>query len=113
MTEQITWDDFEKVDLRVGTIHRVEEFPEAQTPAYKLWIDFGETIGVKQSSAQITDRYDPETLIDTQIIAVTNFPPKQIGPFTSEVLVTGFVLDNDEVVLARPDDSVPDGTKLR
>lgn len=109
----IDWEDFEAVELRAGTIRRVEEFPEANKPAYKLWIDFGDDLGEKQSSARITDRYKPEDLVGTQILAVTNFPPKQIGPFTSEVLVTGFVPEDGEVVLARPDEPVPEGTRLK
>jgi len=108
----IDWDDFEQVDLRAGTITRAEPFPEARTPAYKLWIDFGDEIGTLPSSAQITDRYDLDELEGRQVLGVVNFPPKQIGPFTSECLVTGFVLDDDEVVLAGPDDAVPNGTRL-
>jgi tRNA-binding protein len=108
----ISWDDFEQVDLRAGTITRAEPFPEARTPAYKLWIDFGKEIGTLPSSAQITDRYDPEELTGRQVLGVVNFPPKQIGPFQSECLVTGFVLEDDEVVLAGPDDVVPNGTRL-
>jgi len=108
----IDWDDFERVDLRAGTITRAEPFPEAHTPAYKLWIDFGDEIGTLTSSAQITDRYAVEELEGRQILGVVNFPPKQIGPFRSECLVTGFVLDNNEVVLAGPDAEVPNGTRL-
>jgi tRNA-binding protein len=107
----IDWDDFERVDLRAGTVTRAEPFPEAQTPAYKLWIDFGEEIGTLQSSAQITDRYELDELEGRQILGVVNFPPKQIGPFVSECLVTGFVLD-DEVVLVGPDAPVLNGTRL-
>jgi len=108
----IDWDDFERVDLRAGTITRAEPFPEARTSAYKLWIDFGDEIGTLPSSAQITDRYDVEELEGRQILGVVNFPSKQIGPFTSECLVTGFVLEDDEVVLAGPDAAVPNGTRL-
>lgn len=108
----ISWEDFERVELRAGTIQRVETFPEARNPAYKLWIDFGE-LGVKKSSAQITERYEPEDLEGTQVLAVTNFPPKQIADFQSEVLVTGFVLEDETVVLARPDERIPEGIRLK
>lgn len=108
----ISWTDFDRVDLRIGTVTRAERFPEARTPAYKLWIDFGDEVGTLASSAQITDRYDVEELRGRQVLGVVNFPPKQIGPFTSECLVTGAVLDNDEVVLVGPDDTVPNGTPL-
>lgn len=111
-TTTIEWEDFENVDLRAGTITRAEPFPEARTPAYRLWIDFGEEIGVLRSSAQITDRYALDELEGRQILGVVNFPPKQIGPFVSECLVTGFVLDDDSVVLAGPDTPVPNGTRL-
>lgn len=107
----IDWSDFEKVELRVGTIERVEGFPEARVPAYKLWVDFGEEIGKRKSSARITDLYDPDGLIGRQIVAVVNFLPKQIGPMKSECLVTGFYRE-DGVVLAVPDKVVPNGLKL-
>ncbi len=106
----ISWNDFEKVDLRVGTIVSVEDFPEAKVPAYKLKIDFGE-FGIKKSSAQITKLYKKEDLLGRQVICVTNFAPKQIGPFISEVLTTGFYTDGG-VVLSAPDRNVPNGSKL-
>lgn len=109
---QISWEDFEKIDLRVGTIIQVDEFPEARKPAYKLKIDFGSDIGVKVSSAQIVHLYPREELLGKQIVGVTNFPPKKIGPFTSEVLVTGFYRQDGSVVLAAPDKEVHNGAKL-
>lgn len=110
--DTITWQQFKQIDLRVGTITKAEPFPKAQKPAYKLWIDFGKEIGTLASSAQITDLYSVHELTGKQIIGVVNFPPKQIGPFISECLVTGFHRNNDEVVLAVPDNTVPNGTKL-
>lgn len=107
----ISWSDFEKVELRAGTISRVEDFPEARQPAYKIWADFG-NLGVMKSSAQLTRLYAKEDLIGRQIIGVINFEPKQIGGFMSQFLVTGFVLENGQVVLAQPERSVPNGTKL-
>jgi len=110
--ENIDWIDFEKVELRVGTVLEVETFPEARKPAYKLRIDFGDEIGVRKSSAQITDLYQLEELVGRQVVAVVNFPPKQIGPVRSECLVTGFARDDGAIVLVRPDSPVPNGAKL-
>lgn len=109
---KITWSDFEKVELRVGTILSVEDFPEAHRPAYKLTIDLGHEIGVKRSSAQITAHYTKEDLIGKQVLCVCNFPPKQIGPFVSEVLTTGFYDENNAVILASPDKPIQNGAKL-
>jgi len=111
-TSTITWSDFERVELRVGTIVEVKEFPEARRPAYKLLVDLGAELGVKRSSAQITKLYTEAELVGRQVICVTNFEPRQVGPFMSEVLVTGFVGDEGEVVLAVPERSVPNGTRL-
>ncbi len=108
---QITYDYFEKVDIRVGKIIKVEDFPKARKPAYKLWLDFGE-LGVKKASAQITKLYRKDDLLGRLIIAVTNFPPRQIGDFMSEVLVLGVVLDDDKVVLVQPDSEVPPGKRV-
>lgn len=108
----ITWQDFTNVELRVGTIIEAQDFPEARNPAYRLRIDFGAEIGVKKSSAQITALYSKEELLGKQIIAVVNFPPKQIGPMMSECLVTGFHREDGAVVLSTPDKPVPNGTKL-
>ena len=110
--DQIEWSDFERVELRAGTIVSAETFPEARVPAYKLLVDFGPDIGRRKSSAQITDLYDAGELVGRQVIAVVNFPPKQIGPFVSECLVTGFHRDDGKVVLATVDSEVPDGAKL-
>jgi tRNA-binding protein len=109
---RIEWKDFERVELRAGTIVSAEPFPEARVPAYKLSVDFGADIGRRKSSAQITDLYSAEELVGKQIVAVINFPPKQIGPFMSECLVTGFHRDDGKVVLASIDSEVPNGAKL-
>ncbi len=112
MTSAINFADFEKVDIRVGTVIAVEPFPEARKPAFKLKIDFGPGIGVKKSSAQITKHYSPETLVGRQVAAVVNFPPRQIGPFISEVLSLGFPDSDGGVVLISPTLPVPNGGKL-
>lgn len=109
---EITWDDFEKVELRIGTIVRAEPFPEAHRPAYKLWVDLGPELGVRKSSAQITVRYSLDELVGRQVLAVTNFPAKQVGPFRSEILVTGFADAQGAIILARPDQPVPNGSRL-
>lgn len=111
MTE-IRWDDFARVELRAGTIVDASEFPEARKPAYKVTVDFGEDIGTKVASAQITDLYAPNDLVGKQVVAVVNFPPKQIGPFLSECLITGFYRDDGSVVLTTVDQPVPNGARL-
>ncbi|MGC1503163.1 MAG: tRNA-binding protein [Sulfitobacter sp.] len=109
---EIDFDDFMKVDIRAGTVIRAEPFPEARKPAIKLWIDFGGDIGTRKTSAQITTHYDPETLIGRQVMAVVNFPPRQIGPFMSEVLVLGVPDEAGAIVLLSPDQDVPDGGRM-
>ena len=108
---EITWNDFQKVELRIGTIIKVEDFPEAKKPAYKLWVDLGK-VGIKKSSAQITKLYEKSDLLNKQVLCVTNFPKKQIGNFISEILVTGFITENEEVILATPDMKVKNGLRL-
>ena len=110
--DNISFDDFLKVDIRVGRITRAEPFPEAKKPAIKLWIDFGAEIGERQSSAQITAHYTPDALIGRQVVAVVNFPPRQIGKFMSQVLVLGLPDENGQVVLLSPDQIVPLGGRM-
>ncbi len=109
---EISFDDFLKVDVRVGTITRVEPFPEVRKPAYKLFVDFGPEIGERKSSAQVTHHYAAKELVGQQVAAVVNFPPKQIGPFRSEILVLGFPDADGEVVMIGPNRPVPDGGRL-
>jgi len=111
-TSQITYDQFAAVDIRVGTVVRAEPFPEARRPAIKLWVDFGEPLGVRKSSARITRHYTPGSVVGRQVVAVVNFPPRQIGKFMSEILVLGVPDAEGEVVLLRPDLSVPDGGRM-
>ena len=108
----ITFDQFQAVDIRIGTVVRAEPFPEARKPAIKLWVDFGEPLGIRKTSAQITRHYTSETLVGRQVAAVVNFPPKQIGKFLSQILVLGFPDADGEVVLVHPDLPVPDGGQL-
>lgn len=110
--KHINWNDFQKVELRVGTIVEVNDFPEARNPAFILKVDFGKKIGIKKSSAQITELYNGDTLLGKQVVAVVNFPAKQIGPLMSECLVTGFHREDGSVVLAIPDKEVPNGVRL-
>ena len=109
---EISFDDFLKVDIRVGQIVRAEPYPEARKPAIKMWIDFGDEIGERKTSAQVTAHYDPAGLVGKQVMAVINFPPRQIGKFMSEVLVLGLPDDNGEVVLIGPDEAVPLGGRM-
>lgn len=112
MMEPISWDDFTKVELRVGKVLTAKPFPEARKPAYILEIDFGPDVGIKRSSAQITKLYSPDELIGKLVVAVVNFPRKQIGPFMSDCLVTGFHNEQGDVALCVPDKSVPLGSRL-
>jgi len=112
MGDSISFADFERVDIRAGTIVDAQPFPEARKPALRLWIDFGAPLGVKQSSAQITVHYPPDRLIGRQVLAVVNFPARQIGPMLSEVLVLGVPDENGAVVLLKPDLKVPDGGRM-
>ena len=112
-TPQASFDDFMKIDIRCGTVVEAAPFPEAHKPAIKLVIDFGPEIGSRKSSAQITEQYSPDTLVGKQVIAVVNFPPRQIGPFMSEVLTLGVANERGEVVLVTPDGDAPEGSRLR
>ena len=109
---EITYDDFLKVDIRVGKVIRAEPYPEARKPAIKMWINFGDEIGERKTSAQVTAHYDPATLVGKQVMAVVNFPPRQIGRFMSEVLVLGLPDENGEIVLIGPDSDVPIGGRM-
>jgi tRNA-binding protein len=110
--KEISWRDFEQVELRAGTVVAAEPFPEARKPAYKLTVDFGPEIGLRKSSVQITVQYTPEELVGRQVVGVVNFPAKQIGPMRSECLVTGFYREDGSVILCVPERAVPDGAKL-
>lgn len=110
--QQIEWEQFEAVELRVGTIVQVSKFPEARKPAWKMKIDFGSEFGILESSAQITSHYNRDELLGRQVVAVVNFPPKKIGPFRSQVLVTGFPDEEGNIVLASPERRVPNGARL-
>ena len=112
MSGEIGFDDFAKVDIRVGRVTKAEPFPEARQPAIKLWVDFGPKIGVKKSSAQVTKHYTPQALIGRQVLAVVNFPPRQIGKFMSEILVLGAPDANGDVVLLAPDRDLPAGARM-
>ena len=110
--QEISWQDFERVELRVGTVVAAEPFPEARKPAYKLTVDFGPEVGTRRSSAQLTAHYSREELVGRQVVGVVNFPAKRIGPFVSECLITGFYREDGTVILAVPDKPVPNGAKL-
>ncbi|WP_027188293.1 tRNA-binding protein [Desulfovibrio cuneatus] len=110
--QEITWNQFEAVELRVGTVVKAEPYPEARKPALKVWVDFGDPIGIKKTSAQITTHYTPQDLIGMQVVGVVNFPVKQIGSFRSEFLLTGFPDASEAIILATPERFVPDGAKL-
>jgi len=112
MMDEISWNDFEKVEIRVGTVVQVDDFPEARKPAYILRVDFGPEIGIRKSSAQLTQIYDKAELLGRQVVGVVNFPAKQIGPIRSECLVTGFYREDGNVVLVVPEREVPNGAKL-
>lgn len=112
MSDEIAFEDFMKIDIRVGTVVKAEPFPEARKPALKLWVDFGDKIGVKKSSAQITQHYTTEGLIGRQLMAVVNFPPRQIGPMRSEVLVLGVADLEGEIILLSPNQDVPNGGRM-
>ena len=112
MADEISFDDFLKVDIRVGTVLRAEPYPEARKPAIKMWVDFGPEIGEKKTSAQVTVHYTPETLVGRQVMAVVNFPPRQIGKFMSEVLVLGTEDSEGAIVLLSPDQPVPNGGRM-
>ena len=109
----ISWSDFEKIEIRIGTIIEVEDFPEAHRPAYKIKVDLGPDLGIKKSSAQVTDLYLKENILGMQVLCVCNFPPKQIGKYMSEVLVTGFYNEENKVVLATSERKLPNGSLLR
>lgn len=109
----ISWEDFEKVELRIGTIVDVQDFPEARRPAYKIKVDLGPELGIKKSSAQVTEIYSKEEILGKQVICVCNFPPKQVGPYMSEILVTGFYNEDNKVVLATVERKVPNGARLK